>query len=261
LHKAKLYLETSHPVKNIEVDLLGMGQKIVPIGEPKTITTYPGESGVYKLNVDIPDLKIGKIDLIDIDIQYDYRMILMNIDEISTPFDNNEQFTWEAVENNGAKGFNFKLFGELATPYNGLLFEIPYIEFLTDVDSTTISAKINYTCASDKYDLTLVHFGDICFEDGRMVLISPEVFSLQKPSPNPINNGVIRLDFNVGLQVYTELKVFNSQGKIVDSYINSVLKPGKYELNIDATEYSNGMYFIEFKSGPYIKTEKIMIVD
>ncbi len=78
------------------------------------------------------------------------------------------------------------------------------------------------------------------------------------PEPNPANNDV-KLKFGVGLDCRTDIEIYNNLGKLVYKVVSQDLKNGEYEAFIPLRDLSNGSYFIKMISGPFVKTEHLLI--
>lgn len=76
----------------------------------------------------------------------------------------------------------------------------------------------------------------------------PEKFSLSQNYPNPFNPQT-KIKFDVAKASFTELIVYDLLGREAAVLVNEELKPGTYEADWDATNFSSGVYFYKIVSG------------
>jgi hypothetical protein len=87
---------------------------------------------------------------------------------------------------------------------------------------------------------------------------------LYAPKPNPFTNRTI-IRFQIPVKTKTDLKIFNSAGRLVSTLISGDINPGYYTMswngkdNIDRIQ-ANGIYFIRLKTEDYDATKKIILV-
>ena len=89
----------------------------------------------------------------------------------------------------------------------------------------------------------------------------PETFALQQNYPNPFNPSTkIRYDIPKSSSGETTLKVYDQLGREVATLVNEKLNPGSYEINWDAADYANGVYYYKLVSGSFTETKKMVLV-
>ena len=49
-------------------------------------------------------------------------------------------------------------------------------------------------------------------------------------------------------------------GREIDMLINGNKPPGSYKFKWNATKHSSGVYFARLRLGPYVKTQKIILM-
>ncbi len=89
--------------------------------------------------------------------------------------------------------------------------------------------------------------------------ILPEKFELLQNYPNPFNPQT-KIKFDVPKTSSVSIKIIDMSGKEVMTVINSVLKAGSYEANVDAAQLASGTYFCRMKSADFLKTLKIVLI-
>lgn len=263
-YNAKLLIETSHPQKDIEVDLLAEINQIRIYNNIDEITVLPNYSGIFPIYADIPEISEEYIENLKIKLRYDYELIGFTIDSISSPFSvdktANEYAEWTITNDWNSKQLIINADCKIKTPYKGLLLELPFTGYLSSIDSSLITAELEYTCTSANFDLTLFQFGDICFENGRLVIFSPYNFDAPTLTPNPITNGKMHLDFSIGLTVHTEINLIDVQGRIVKQFICKELNAGEYSFDFDINDMNAGVYYLEFRTPIESSHQKVMII-
>ena len=84
-------------------------------------------------------------------------------------------------------------------------------------------------------------------------------FELSQNYPNPFNN-TTTFQYQIPEKGQVELNIYDLQGRLVRELINEHKKAGKYELNINFTGLSSGIYFYQLKHKNYSKTKKMMLI-
>ena len=87
----------------------------------------------------------------------------------------------------------------------------------------------------------------------------PYAFSLSQNYPNPFNpRTVIRYQLSAVSNVI--LKVYDINGKEVQSLVNERLQPGTYETSFDGSMLTSGVYFYRMTTGNYLEIKKMVMV-
>ena len=96
--------------------------------------------------------------------------------------------------------------------------------------------------------------------------IYPETFSLQQNYPNPFNPST-KIRYTIPAVISTEgrnlnvtLKVYDVLGKEVETLVNEEKPAGQYEVNFDASNLSNGVYFYKLQTGSFVETKKMILL-
>ena len=94
--------------------------------------------------------------------------------------------------------------------------------------------------------------------------IIPEKIHLYPSYPNPFNpTTTISFDIPntpVGIMNASSLHVFNIKGQRVETLINETIKPGKHNIQWHPKNISSGVYFLQFKYGEEVITQKITLM-
>jgi hypothetical protein len=106
----------------------------------------------------------------------------------------------------------------------------------------------------------------------------PSGFSLSQNYPNPFNpvtkikftvaNGfpIKTFPINTGQVgndkggVFVTLKVFDVLGREVETLVNEQLQPGIYEVEWNASQFSSGVYFYQFRAGDFNAVMKMVLI-
>ncbi|HMQ69382.1 MAG TPA: T9SS type A sorting domain-containing protein [Ignavibacteria bacterium] len=87
----------------------------------------------------------------------------------------------------------------------------------------------------------------------------PENFSLKQNYPNPFNP-VTKIDFDLPLDSRVSLKVYNTEGKEIQSLVNGALNSGYYSIEFDASSLPSGVYYYRLESGSFTSTRKLVLL-
>ena len=84
-------------------------------------------------------------------------------------------------------------------------------------------------------------------------------FELQQNYPNPFNP-TTRINFSIPESNNVTIKVYNILGEHVTTLIDKRLAAGNHEVNFDATNLANGIYFYQLTAGSYTVTKKMLLM-
>jgi len=94
-------------------------------------------------------------------------------------------------------------------------------------------------------------------------LVTGSAPKLQKNSfkatvyPNPASEQTT-LNFSLPEKSRMSIAIFNSNGQLLKTIINSVFEAGNNQINLDTNRYSDGIYWIRFKSETNVETIKLI---
>ena len=95
----------------------------------------------------------------------------------------------------------------------------------------------------------------------RKDLIKPNQILLFPAYPNPFNPvTTIGFDIPIESQNTTTLQLFDVNGRLIESLVNSVLQPGEYKIAWSASGMPSGIYFAELVSGNYRQVQKLILM-
>ena len=87
----------------------------------------------------------------------------------------------------------------------------------------------------------------------------PKSFALYQNYPNPFNP-VTKIKFDIPVESYVNISVYDITGKIISQIVNQNLQPGSFFADFDASGLSSGVYFYNFEAGTYTSVKKMMFV-
>jgi hypothetical protein len=88
---------------------------------------------------------------------------------------------------------------------------------------------------------------------------TPENFKLYQNYPNPFNPST-KIKFNVPFHSVVKIDIFDVNGRLIETIVNSELQSGYYEINWDASKNSSGVYFYQLTAGKYLQTKKMVLI-
>lgn len=87
----------------------------------------------------------------------------------------------------------------------------------------------------------------------------PDKFSLMQNYPNPFNP-TTTIKWSITERAFVTLKIFDSKGQEIGTFVNDSYSPGVYEANIDASNLASGVYFYRLQAGKYMDTKKMILI-
>ncbi len=87
----------------------------------------------------------------------------------------------------------------------------------------------------------------------------PKEYTLNQNYPNPFNS-TSKLKFEIANLGYTKIVIYDVMGRELQTLVNKTLKPGKYDISIDGSNLSSGVYFYKLTSGSYSATKKMIVL-
>ncbi|MCH7964327.1 MAG: T9SS type A sorting domain-containing protein [Bacteroidetes bacterium] len=87
----------------------------------------------------------------------------------------------------------------------------------------------------------------------------PTEFSLSQNYPNPFNPSTI-IKFSLPSSGYTTLKIYNALGEEVVVLLDKELTTGTYEIEWNATDIPNGVYFYQLQTNGFLETKKMLLL-
>lgn len=89
--------------------------------------------------------------------------------------------------------------------------------------------------------------------------VVPENYVLSQNYPNPFNPETT-IKFSIPQQQFVSLKVYDILGNEVATLVNEVKQAGNYEVKLNGSALSSGIYFYSLKAGNFTKTLKMTLI-
>ncbi len=86
-----------------------------------------------------------------------------------------------------------------------------------------------------------------------------ESFKLFQNYPNPFNPET-KIKFELSKSGIASLKVYDIEGKEIETLINKELSTGQYEINFNGSKYPTGIYFYKLNTGNSQSVKKMMLL-
>jgi hypothetical protein len=91
--------------------------------------------------------------------------------------------------------------------------------------------------------------------------ITPDVFALQPPAPNPVENGhTARIVYDLSRQVHVTLDIFDAMGRRVATLVDDRQGIDRYTVQVNTSTLSSGMYFYRLQAGSFTETRRMAVV-
>ena len=84
-------------------------------------------------------------------------------------------------------------------------------------------------------------------------------FTLSQNYPNPFNPSTV-IGYQLLVNSYVSLKVYNIIGKEVTTIVNKEQSAGKYIVEYNASEIPSGVYFYRLQAGDFVETKKMILL-
>lgn len=95
--------------------------------------------------------------------------------------------------------------------------------------------------------------------NGEIIIGAPTKFELSQNYPNPFNPSTT-INFNLPVDGFVTLKVFNASGKEVATLLNESRTSGYYSVNFNASNLSSGIYYYSLETNGVSKVMKMALV-
>ncbi len=97
-----------------------------------------------------------------------------------------------------------------------------------------------------------------------METFRPEDFSLSQNYPNPFNPST-KISFDLPVDSKVKLIVYDMFGREMKSLVNSDLTKGRYEYQVEGSNFSSGIYFYKIKAigntgKKFIQTKRMVLL-
>jgi len=132
-----------------------------------------------------------------------------------------------------------------------------YPDYIIDSDSISFDKLAGETVIDEVKDWSTYGWGKE--SESSFKNRTPRNYSILKTYPNPFNP-ILTMEFVLPEVSDVKLTICNSTGEQVTELINTTLTTGTHIVNWNANNEASGLYFVRFKYGNYIRTEKCLLI-
>jgi hypothetical protein len=94
---------------------------------------------------------------------------------------------------------------------------------------------------------------------GRVSVAIPDNSGMEDCFPNPFNP-TTQIRYRIAKTGPVELKVFDLNGREVETLVDFHQNPGEYEVQFDGTHLASGTYFAQLKASDFMQTQKLVLL-
>ncbi len=87
----------------------------------------------------------------------------------------------------------------------------------------------------------------------------PTSFTISDNFPNPFNPST-KINFQIPFQQFLKINLYDINGKLVREITSKEFLPGSYQLFLDFSNYSSGIYFVSFESSKSVFTKRLTFI-
>lgn len=87
----------------------------------------------------------------------------------------------------------------------------------------------------------------------------PDQFSLYQNYPNPFNPNTI-INYELRVTSYAKLVVYDIMGREIRTLVNEKQSPGTYQIELDGSGLTSGVYFYRLTAGEFTDTKRMLLV-
>ncbi len=88
---------------------------------------------------------------------------------------------------------------------------------------------------------------------------SPNSFILYQNYPNPFNPKTF-INYEIAIPTHVMIKIFDNQGKEIETLVNEKRDPGKYEVRFNGEKLSSGIYYYKFETENFSEVKKMILL-
>jgi len=107
-----------------------------------------------------------------------------------------------------------------------------------------------------EYEVISLEVGDALSVSNKNIL---HTFSLEENFPNPFNASTM-IPFILGRPSLVKLTVYDNNGRIISTLLDSKLSAGKHIIEFDGKQLASGIYFYRLESNGFTKNNKMLLI-
>jgi len=137
----------------------------------------------------------------------------------------------------------------------GTTSEAREYSFSDDISALN-ATSVAYRLKQIDYDGTFEYSNEVMAES-----VLPTEFGLSQNYPNPFNPSTT-IKYQLPVDKFVSLKVYNSLGEEVTTLVNGLVKAGKHQVDFSANNLASGVYFAVLRVGEseFVQTMKMMLM-
>jgi hypothetical protein len=174
---------------------------------------------------------------------------------------NNAQLEWQTISEINNYGFNVQRYDAISKSYNNVGFVAGKgIPCTYTYEDKNVSGSLEYRLEQIDNNGLTSYFGPIMLNPNSVGSDAvPAVFALNQNYPNPFNPSTI-INYQLAIDNYTTLKVYNLIGKEVATLVNGNQSAGSHQVTFDGSALTSGVYFYKLQSGSSVEVKKLTLV-
>lgn len=90
-------------------------------------------------------------------------------------------------------------------------------------------------------------------------IVQPQEMMLNQNYPNPFNNATT-ISFSVAEPCQVTLKLYDTLGRDVRTLLNEPKKIGDYQITLNMSDLTSGVYFYKFQAGSFLESRKLLLL-
>ncbi len=227
-----------------------------------------GDSVLKTLEIQGPgSLSGSKIDEFDVSVSYGGYYLTLKPESISIGDDLDGIFEIKDIAVSEGKA-TFKIIASTENKYfkgNGEIARMVFHTYTPNSMDSNITIQHTIGMKSECVAFS-GHSGSAIELDGgcsnpklTRVSYTGDKYSMGKLWPNPATGNKVTLQFTLALKGMTEIRIYNSMGRLVAVPLKEVVDHGELKLEIDLSKLNSGVYWYTLTSGAFSATNKMVI--
>ena len=197
------------------------------------------------------------------DIQWNQRSVLLeNGSTYQVSFDAYAEFPREIIPSMSMSSAPWTIYGGYHTVTLSTTKQTYNYSFTmnheTDPD-TRVTFNLGTSTADVYLDNIMLTNGGTSIEEPFSLNRQSQIFSLEQNYPNPFNSET-HIRYSIARSSRVLLKVFDVQGREIQTRINEVKSPGQYTVMFGGQNLPSGIYFYHLQAGSFSETRKLILL-
>lgn len=105
--------------------------------------------------------------------------------------------------------------------------------------------------------VTIKYYQSVYINPGESLI--PEKFLLMQNYPNPFNP-LTNINFDIPKAAQVQIKVYDINGREIQTLVNDFRKAGHYEVQFDGTDLSSGVYIYTIAAGDFVSSKRFVLL-